>query len=248
MVSESSTNVERAAEILVHLGRAGVPGLSLQQLSEALGDAKSATRRSLVALSVRGFVETTGRRGQYRLGPAIYGLANRSSSTSELARRFRPAVMEVAARTGQSSFLLTRAGFDAICIDMHEGTSFVQTLTGGIGGRVPLGIGPGSLAIMLGIDAATRDAVIRQNAPRYGQYNGADVARVRDTLARAIAQGWCYDIGETYSDAGGVAVPIPVSPNDATASISIAIPAASLDPDRAAAIAGLIRGEIARCI
>jgi hypothetical protein len=43
-------------------------------------------------------------------------------------------------------------------------------------------------------------------------------------------------------------VPIPISPNDATASISIAIPAASLDPDRAAAIAGLIRGEIARCI
>lgn len=248
MVSESSTNVERAAEILVHLGRAGVPGLSLQQLSETLGDAKSATRRSLVALSVRGFVEATGKRGQYRLGPAIYGLANRSSSTSELARRFRPAVMEVAAKTGQSSFLLTRAGFDAICIDMHEGTSFVQTLTGGIGGRVPLGIGPGSLAIMLGLDVVTREAVIAQNAPRYGQYNGADAAKVRAKLARAIVDGCSYDIGETYSDAGGVAVPIPVSPNDATASISIALPATNLDPGKAQAIALLIRNEIAHCV
>jgi DNA-binding IclR family transcriptional regulator len=248
MVSESSTNVERAAEIMVHLGRAGVPGLSLQQLSETLGDAKSATRRALVALSVRGFVEATGKRGQYRLGPAIYGLANRSSSTSELARRFRPAVTEVAAKTGQSSFLLARAGFDAICIDMHEGAAFVQTLTGGIGGRVPLGIGPGSIAIMLGLDAATREAVIRNNGPRYGQYNGADAAHVRDKLARAAIQGCSYDIGETYSDAGGVAVPIPVSPSDATAAISIAIPAINLDPDRAHAIAELIRNQIAKCI
>ncbi len=246
-MSESSSNVERAGEILVHLGRAGVAGLSLQDLSLAVGDAKSATRRALVALSVRGFVEPAGKRGRYRLGPTIYGLANRTSSTSELVRRFRPAVMEVAARTGQSSYLLTRAGFDAICVDMHQGTAFVQTLTGGIGGRVPLGIGPGSVAILLGLDEATRDAIIAHNAGRYPQYNDATPTHVRRKIDLACEHGWSYDIGETYVDAAGVGVPIPVTPGDASAAISIAIPAASLDPDRARDIAALIRGEIARC-
>lgn len=246
MAAESSTNAERAAEILIHLGKAGPDGLSLNQLSVALGAAKSATRRALVALSVRGFVDMTGKRGQYRLGPAIYGLANRSSTTGELVRRFRPAVIDVAAETGQSSYLMVRAGFDAICVDMHEGTAFVQTLTGGIGGRVPLGIGPGTMSIMIGLDAATREAIIHHNRSRYSQYNGADEARVRDKLQRAIAQGFSYDIGETYADAGGVAVPIPSAGLNASAAISIAIPASLLNEGRANEIQALIRNCIDR--
>lgn len=247
-VPESSSNVERAAEILVLLGQAGVAGMTLQDLSEKLDDPKSATRRALVALSGRGFVEATGRRGQYRLGPAVYGLANRSSSAMELVRRFRPAVMAISAHTGQSCYLMARAGFDAICVDMHEGTAFVQTLTGGVGGRVPLGVGPGSTAIMLGLDERTREAIIRRNAPRYAQYNGTDAARVRKNLQRALAQGCSFDIGEMFADSAGVAAPIPVSPNGTTAAISIAIPAAHLDADRARAIAALIRGQIAKCL
>jgi DNA-binding IclR family transcriptional regulator len=246
MIPESSTNVERAVEILVLLGQSGVSGMSLQAVSEHLGDAKSATRRALVALSGRGFVESAGRRGQYRLGPAIYGLANKSSSTSELVRRFRPAVMEVAAQTGQSSYLMTRAGFDAICVDMHEGTAFVRTLTGGVGGRVPLGVGPGSTAILLGLDADTREAIIARNAPRYPQYNGTNADQVRRNLERALEQGCSYDIGEMFSEAGGVASPIPISPSDATAAISIAMPVAQLDPDRAQVIAALMKNLIAK--
>ena len=247
MASESSSNVERAAEILVELGQAGPGGLSLKLLSERLANAKSATRRALVALAKRGFVEGTGKRGEYRLGPAIYGLANRRSSISELVRSFRPAVMAVAARTGQSSYLLARAGFDAVCVDMHEGTAFVQTLTGGIGGRVPLGVGPGSVSMLAGLDPATRAAVICQNAPRYGQYNGCDVAKVERDVERALGLGYSFDISDTYADAGGVAVAIARGGAAAIAAISIAIPAAQLDPERAREIAGIIKSEIDKC-
>jgi DNA-binding IclR family transcriptional regulator len=244
MVAESSSNAERAAEILIHLGQAGPPGLSLQLLAEKLGDPKPATHRALVALAKRGFVQTIGRRGQYRLGPAIYGLANRAGSIHEFVQRFRPAVIAVAARTGQSSYLMVRAGFDALCVDMHEGTAFVQTLTGGIGGRVPLGIGPGSISILIGLDPTTREAVITQNQPRFAQYNMVDIQHVRRRVERAITLGYSYDIAETYADAAGVAAPIRLNDAGAGAAISIAIPAIQLDPKRAETIAGLIRDEI----
>jgi DNA-binding IclR family transcriptional regulator len=101
---------------------------------------------------------------------------------------------------------------------------------------------------MLGLDAGTREAIIERNASRYPKYNGTNADQVRQNLERAMEQGCSYDIGEMFSDAGGVASPIPISPNDATAAISIAIPAAHLDPERAQAIATLIKAQIAKCL
>ncbi|WP_172122001.1 IclR family transcriptional regulator C-terminal domain-containing protein [Devosia sp. 919] len=247
MASESSSNAERAGEILIHLGNAGIEGMSLQDLSLALNDAKSGTRRALVALSKRGFVEPAKRYGHYRIGPAVFGIANRTTSVSEMVRRYRPAVMEVAALTQQSSYLMVRAGFDAICVDMHEGTAFVQTLTGGIGGRVPLGIGPGTISILTLVDTASIANVLDQNEERYAQYNHANRAKVERELARARTLGFSYDIGETYPDAGGVAVPIRLSQGVTAAAVSIAIPASLLSPAKASEIAAMIRSAIASC-
>ncbi|WP_279482672.1 IclR family transcriptional regulator [Aureimonas sp. SK2] len=247
MSTESSSTTERAAEILIHLGAAGSDGLSLQALSQHLGGAKSAVRRGLIALSKSGFVENAGRYGHYRLGPAIFGLANRPSSTIELVRRYRPALAEVAAVTQQASYLMVRAGFDAICIDMHEGTAFVQTLTGGIGGRVPLGIGPGSISLLTLLDTRLANSTIDHNAARFERYNGADTTKVRQTLERARMLGYSYDIGETFPDAGGVGVPVVASWGKTAAAISIAIPASLLNPKRAAEIATEIRAAISAC-
>ncbi len=77
MAKQSSSNVERGAEILLSLGNAGRAGMSLAEIAEDIGDAKSAVHRALTGLSHYGFVEQSGRRGNYRLGNAIYALAQR---------------------------------------------------------------------------------------------------------------------------------------------------------------------------
>ncbi|MBM6595136.1 helix-turn-helix domain-containing protein [Microvirga sp. BT291] len=226
---------------MMHLGQAGPMGVSLKDLASAIGEAKSATHRALTALAQHGFVEGTGRRGFYRLGPAIFGLSNRPSSINELVRQFRSAVVEIAAQVGYSSYLLVRAGFDAMCVDMQEGTAFVQTLTGGVGGRVPLGIGPGSISILASLDERTRAAIIAHNAPRYARYNNTKEGDVLTRLDRGITMGFSYDIGETYADAGGVAVGIRRNGMPLPATLSIAIPSSQLDDSRAAEIASEIR-------
>ena len=59
----SSLNAERALEILLVLGEVGPEGLSLSQIVQRTGGAKSATHRSLAALLHKGFAEPTGRFG-----------------------------------------------------------------------------------------------------------------------------------------------------------------------------------------
>jgi DNA-binding IclR family transcriptional regulator len=246
MASEGSSNVERAGEILVHLGNAGTEGLALQAIAAQLGDAKSATRRALVALSIRGFVEATAKRGHYRLGPAIYGLANRPSSVNDLVARFRPAVMAVAARTGHSTYLMTRAGFEAICIDMHEGNAVIRTLSGGVGGRIPLGIGPGSLCILSALDDATRATVIEHNADRYAE-RATDARGVKSLVEITRRQGFSHDISQAYPEAAGVACLIERPGLGAIAALSIAMPSAQMTDDIPSEIARIMHEEVSRC-
>lgn len=243
MASEGSSNVERAGEILVHLGNAGTEGLALQTIAAQLGDAKSATRRALVALSIRGFVETTAKRGHYRLGPAIYGLANKPSTVNDLVARFRPVVMAVAARTGHSTYLMTRAGFEALCIDMHEGNAIIRTLSGGVGGRIPLGVGPGSLCILSALDEVTRNTVIEHNAGRYVE-RGTDSQSVTAMVENVQRQGFSYDISLTYPEAAGVACLIERPDLGAIAAISIAMPSAQMKDGTASDIVRIIREEV----
>ena len=75
--ARSSSNAERALEILLILGDATAEGFSLAQISERLGCAKSVAHRSLSALRAKGFAETAGRYGHYRLGPSIPALTKR---------------------------------------------------------------------------------------------------------------------------------------------------------------------------
>ena len=57
----SSSNAERALDIVLALGEVGPEGLSLAEIAERMGCAKSVAHRSLVALLQKGFAEPTGR-------------------------------------------------------------------------------------------------------------------------------------------------------------------------------------------
>lgn len=244
MASERSSNVVRACEILLLLGEAGVPGMPLKTLADRLDDNKSATLRALAALAQHGFVETAGRRGHYRIGPAIPAIANRPTSTGELIRRFTPAVIAVAGDTGHSSYLLARAGFDAICVAMQAGTALVQTLSGGVGGRIPLGVGPGSTAILATLPEASADVILRHNLARYRSYPNTTSALVERSLKEARTLGFAQDFGATFPEAGGVAVAIRNGVGEAEGAISIALPAAGLDAGMARDLARRIETTI----
>ncbi|MDR6101647.1 DNA-binding IclR family transcriptional regulator [Agrobacterium larrymoorei] len=189
MAKQSSSNVERGAEILLALGNGGRAGMSLAEIAEAIGDAKSAVHRALTGLSHYGFVEQSGRRGNYRLGNAIYALAQRVPGIGDLVDLFRPALISVTAGTGISSFLMARSGFESVCLDFQLSAAPVQPLLSGVGGRLPLGIGHAGVCMIARLDKESRERILEINAPHYEMWK-LDVDTIRSEIEMFLEKGY----------------------------------------------------------
>jgi len=229
-----STNAERAAMVLLKLGESAPSGMALKELASGLGEGKPAVHRTLAALARHGFVEQIGR-GRYRLGPSVYALARREHSALERIQRWRPALMTLAQHFGHCIYLMGRAGLDAVVLDMHVGPAPVQALTSGIGGRLPLGVGPGSIAILSTLDADDRRLIMETNTPRYRERK-VEPRLVERLVAGAVARGHARDLGDFVAGCGGIAVPVRERNGSCSTAITVAAPLAFLSEENIADI------------
>ncbi len=240
----SSSNAERAARALLAVGRGGSDGLSLADLARALGEAKPGMHRTLTALARYGFVEKRGH-GRYRLGPAIFALAQLDGSMHDRLTRWRPLLVETASRHGCTVYLLERAGFDMVVLDMHVGSAPLQALTSGIGDRLPLGLGPAAAAILTTLDVPTRELILASNAAAFVA-RGYSEAHVRNFVVETLARGYALDRAQFVPECGGIALPIRDRNGQASAAISLSAPASFLTDRRATDIAAELQAAIER--
>lgn len=170
------------------LGKAGSTGISLSALATATGDTKPAIHRALVALSEFGLATQAGRRGNYRLGPAIYALAHRIPSIQDMVNTIRPVLIAISAETGLSSFLMVRSGLDAVCLDFQSGVMAAQALFEGVGGRLPLGVGLSGVCILGMMEKSARAKIIELNTPKYPEW-GVSVEQIESEIEAFQQQG-----------------------------------------------------------
>ena len=207
----TSLNAERALEILLVLGEVGPEGLSLSQVVQRIGEAKSATHRSLAALLHKGFAEPTGRYGHYRLGPAIPMIARRQERLEPQIQLIRPGMTEFARRTGFTAYLMVQAGVDAVCAEMVSRSSRRQ-FTMGVGARVPMGVAAGSLALMSMLPEDVAAGIIEANADRYARHPALrhiGAALIAEQVAEARARGYAINMGYYLPGEGGLGLPVP---------------------------------------
>src|SRR5438445_12749 len=112
------------------------------------------THRLLQQLVEEGLVEQSEQTRLYRLSIDFFALAARAGDHGGFRELCRPSLLRLGASLGDSVFLLVRSGFDAVCLDRHEGPFPIRTFTGDIGGRVPLGVGQGALVILANLPEA----------------------------------------------------------------------------------------------
>ncbi len=198
-----------------------------------------------MALSQHGFVEQSGRRGAYRLGPAIYALANKSHGINDMVNFFRPALIGISAETGLSSYLMARSGLDSVCLDFSIGSSPIQALFEGVGGRLPLGVGLGGVSVLAQMDEVSRAKIIEINQPRYRQWSvgidtiTAEIAMLqRDGFAIGMRRNKQTDIKTIAFSADGAAA------FNSQAGISLLVPN-EIDEERVASIVSTVRKHLA---
>lgn len=240
----SSSNAERAARAMLAIGRAGTEGTPLGELARTLGEAKSALHRSLTALARFGFVEKRGY-GRYRLGPAIFALAQLDGAVRDQVARWRPLLVEMASRHGCTVYLLKRAGFDAVVLDMRVGSAPLQALTSGVGDRLPLGLGPGAASLLLPLDAETRERILAGNVPAFVA-RGYSEGHVRRFVTATLARGYALDRAQFVPECGGIALPVRERNGEAVAAISVSAPVSFLTDERVAAIVTELEEAIGR--
>ncbi|MBC3387276.1 IclR family transcriptional regulator [Pseudomonas sp. SWRI179] len=237
--------VSRLFAVLRSLGDTVEGGERVTQLAQRIGLSQPTTHRLLRSLVDEGMVEQDARSKRYRLSLDFFALAARAGNTGNLRELVRPAMLRLSASLGDSLFLLARSGFDAICLDRSEGPFPIRTFTGDIGGRVALGVGQGSLAILAFLPEEERDTVIQYNLPRLKDFHLYDEVFLRTEVENVRALGYAGRNTGVLQGMAGVAVPILDRDGRAVAALSVATISDRLGPDRLPTVVEMLKREAA---
>ncbi|RML99625.1 IclR family transcriptional regulator, partial [Pseudomonas savastanoi] len=200
--------VSRLFAVLHCLGDCDEGGERVTQLAQRVGLSQPTTHRLLRSLMDEGMVEQDLLSKRYRLSIEFFALAAKAGNTGNLRDVVRPSLLRLSASLGDSLFLLARSGFDAICLDRSEGPYPIRTFTGDIGGRVALGVGQGSLAILAFLPEDERETVIAYNLPRLKDFHLYDEVFLRSEVENVRRLGYAGRNTGALPGMAGLAVPI----------------------------------------
>jgi DNA-binding IclR family transcriptional regulator len=237
--------VSRMFALLRCLGDGADEGERVTRLAQQVGLSQPTTHRLLRNLMDEGMVEQDQRSKRYRLSIEFFALAAKAGRADNLRDVVRRSMLRLGASLGDSLFLLARSGFDAICLDRSEGPYPIRTFTGDIGGRVALGVGQGSLAILAFLPEDERDTVIRYNLPRLKDFHLYDEVFLRSEVENVRRQGYAARNTGALPGMAGLAVPIFDREGRSVAALSVATIADRLGPDRLPTVVELLKREAA---
>lgn len=240
--SQSGT-VAKALSLMFALAEAGSEGLSLGQIAAAGAITKPTAHRLLATLLAQGFAERVAGTRLYRLGPAAAAIARRGVALEHEDSKWRQGLVDIVRTTNDPSFLLARCSDDALCLDAFYGSFAVRTLTSGIGGRMPLGSGPGSIAILAALPDAEVEGIITRNRRRLaalGVNHEQTLLSVRETRLR----GYCYDPGRLIPETAGLAITLPQSRNARPMALSVGTLTTRLQGSRVGSMIHVLRSVV----
>lgn len=235
--------VSRIFVLLRQLAQAENGGERVTQLAQQIGLSQPTTHRLLRSLVEEGMVEQDTRSKRYRLSLEFFALAAAAGNGGNLRELVRPSLLRLSASLGDSLFLLARCGFDAICLDRSEGPYPIRTFTGDIGGRIALGVGQGSLAILAFLPEEERETVISYNLPRLKDFHLYDEVSLRSEVDKVRAQGFAARNTGVLPGMAGLAVPILDRTGRAVAALSVATISDRLGPERLPTVVDILKRE-----
>jgi len=236
--------LDRAVAILKFLGDIGGQGAKASELAEAVGLKASTAHRIITGLERHGLIEREGATKRYRLGLSLFALGAQAADGTGFRRVCHPALLRLAAETGDTVFLMARSGFNTVCVDRQEGSYMIDSLTGQVGGQVPLGIGPASQAILAYLPPDEANVILKTNGPLYGKFNNLSADEIEGRLPEIRKQGYAFDHGRLVDGISAIAVPILPQGRDVVGSISINMTSARLKPARLPELIDLLQHEV----
>ncbi len=213
-------SILRAAELLDVLARSGTP-LSLGELSERLGWAKSTTHGIVSTLVAVSLAEQRQSDGRYGLGIRMFELGCAASGAWSIALRSQEHLQHLAMETEENSFLATMDGLDTILLDtaLIAGNYHISSP---VGTRTPVYCSSHGKVLLAFRQDNERDGIIRRlEFTKFTPDTIDNAERLRKDCREIRQKGYCVEDGEYRM--GLISVSAPVFDVDGAARYAIGI-------------------------
>ena len=205
--------------------------LRLADIAEGSGVNKATALRLLDSLIGEGFVLRDEATKRYALGDEALALGIAMQGRDHIRNRARPALLRLAASTGDTMLLSTRSGVESVCIDREFGSYPIRANYLDLGMRRPLGVGAGSLALLAWLPDDEVKAVLSLIGPRLGKrYPRITVELIEREVKLARQRGYALLLDVVVDQMGGIGVPVLGSDGRPVAALSLAALTSRITP------------------
>lgn len=203
---------------------------TLDQLAEALGVHKSTALRLLRTLEANRFVRREDAH-HYRLGSALFDLANRALEDIDVRGAARPHLVELGTTTGHTVHLATFEDDQVVYIDKVDSQHAVRMYSR-VGRRAPVHCTAVGKALVAGWPQDRREQLAqRLSYPRLTENTITSPDGFLSELQRVHDQGYALDRSEHEDFIHCIGAPIHDSRGEAVAAVSVSAPKVLLDFD-----------------
>ncbi len=207
----------RAAEILRTL-HSSPAGLTQAEVGERIGLARSTVHRLLNALEDEGLVESSGRRGRYRLGPLIPRMAD--AAWRGLHTSIHPLLEELSRQVNETVDLSILDGNRVTFIDQVVAARRLRAVSA-VGESFPLHCTANGKAFLAGLSERELDKALAGKLAAFTANSITDRAELDRELAAVRAEGIAYD-REEHTD--GICAVGVILPGWAAGPLAVSIP------------------------
>lgn len=220
-----SQSLDKALTLLKGLAR---EAKTLDQLAEEIGVHKSTVLRLLRTLESHHFVRREGTR-YYRLGSALFDLANQALEDRDVRRSSQPALAALNQRTGHTVHLATYEEGEVVYIDKYEGHHSVRMYSR-IGKRAPLHCTAVGKVLVAAMPQPRRETIAEAI-----DYVVLTTNTIRDApaflaeLDKVAERGYAVDNAEHEDFIHCIAAPVRGPNGEVLAAASMSVPKVLLD-------------------
>ena len=197
--------------------------LTLTEITEKIGLAKSTTSRLLMTLEAEGFIKRDPNTSKYSLGHNIYYLGLVAKENMAINKVARPIMEEINKVTKETINLYLLDGMEAVCNYQIESPLPIRQAAK-IGERSPLWSGASGRAILSALEEDTWYEMAKV-LKAYTANTITDPNVFIDILKNTKEKGFVVSIGEKNDEVGCIAAPIFDAHSKVIGSIAISGPA-----------------------
>ena len=196
--------------------------LTLTEITEKIGLAKSTVSRLLGTLETEGFLVKDGKSNRYKLGHNIYYLGLIAKESLDLRAISHSIMVEITKLTQETTNLYMLDNLDRICFDQVESPLSIKRSVK-IGERFPVWAGATGKSILAHMDESVWQDMTKELRP-LTEKTIIDPQEFINELKAIRANGYAVSVGEKDYEVGCVAAPIFDANRNVIGCISISGP------------------------